>query len=184
MRAAGGLSAHAIEKARHDDLGEFEAVYREYKHTVYGLCLRKTNDAADAEDLTQEVFFQVYCKVNSLRDQASFKSWLFRVTMNTILMHFRKRKTETMRLRHLTDSETGPTLDALQTPAVVCEPLKRLALARAIGGLPRCRRAAVVLHDIKGLSHHEVALSLGVSLNTAKSNLCRAHLQLRGVLRD
>ena len=184
MRAAGASSVHATEKVRYGDLGGFEAVYREYKHTVYALCLRKTSHAADAEDLTQEVFLQVYRKVNSLRDEAAFKGWLFRVTMNTILMHFRKRRMEAMPLHYLADSETSPILDTLQTLTVVCEPIERIALARAIGSLPKCRRAAVVLHDIKGMSHREVALSLGVSLNTAKSNLCRARRQLRGILRD
>jgi RNA polymerase sigma-70 factor (ECF subfamily) len=184
MRAAGASSAHAIEKVRCDDRGGFEAVYREYKHNVYALCLRKTSDVADAEDLTQEVFLQVHRKVNSLRDEAAFKGWLFRVTMNTILMHFRKRRMDALPLNYLGDTETSPILDTLQALSVVCEPIERIALARAIGGLPKCRRAAVVLHDIKGMSHREVALSLGVSLNTAKSNLCRARRQLRGILRD
>jgi RNA polymerase sigma-70 factor, ECF subfamily len=183
MRAPEALSAHAIKKVRYGDLDGFEAVYREYRHTVYALCLRKTSDVADAEDLTQEVFLQVHRKVNSLRDEAAFKGWLFRVTMNTILMHFRKRRMDALPLHYLADSDTSPILGTLQVLTVVCEPTERIALARAIGGLPQCRRAAVVLHDIKGMSHREVALFLGVSLNTAKSNLCRARRQLRGILR-
>jgi RNA polymerase sigma-70 factor (ECF subfamily) len=178
------FSVHAIEEAKGGDPRAFEALYREYSGRVYSLCLRKTNDVGDAEDLTQEVFLQVYRKVNSLRDEVAFKSWLFRVTMNIILMHFRKRRHWASSLYFL-DNETSPILDVSKTlicPA--CEPAERIALARAIGGLPKCRRTVLVLHDIEGMSHREIAESLGVSLNTAKSNLCRARRQLRGILLD
>jgi hypothetical protein len=90
-----------------------------------------------------------------------------------------------MSLHYVLDPKTSAILDIsemLATPG--CDPIERVALARAIGGLPKCRRAMVVLHDIKGLSHREIAESLGVSLTGAKSNLSRAHRQLRGVLVD
>jgi RNA polymerase sigma-70 factor, ECF subfamily len=184
MKTTVEFSVHAIERAKVGDPGAFEALYREHRRSVYALCLRKTNDVGDAEDLTQEVFLQVYQKVNSLRDEVAFKSWLFRVTMNIILMHFRKRRPWASSFYFL-DSETSSVLDvseALTCPG--CEPAERIALARAIGGLPKCRRTVLVLHDIEGMSHREIAESLGVSLNTAKSNLCRARRQLRGILLD
>jgi RNA polymerase sigma-70 factor (ECF subfamily) len=184
MRTTLKFSVHAIEEAKGGDPSAFEALYREYSRSVYSLCLQKTNDVGDAEDLTQEVFLQVYRKVSSLRDEVAFKSWLFRVTMNIILMHFRKRRQWASSL-YLLDSETSPVLDVSQTLLCPgCEPAERIALARAIGGLPKCRRTVLVLHDIEGMSHREIAESLGVSLNTAKSNLCRARRQLRGILRD
>jgi RNA polymerase sigma-70 factor (ECF subfamily) len=105
--------------------------------------------------------------------------------MNAILMHFRKGHVLLMSLHYVLDPKTSAVLniaEMLTTPG--CDPIERVALARAIGGLPKCRRAMVVLHDIKGMSHAEIAESLGVSLTTAKSNLSRARRQLRGVLVD
>ena len=105
--------------------------------------------------------------------------------MNAILMHFRKGHVLVMSLHYVLDPKTSAVLDMaemLATPG--CEPIERVALARAIGGLPKCRRTMVLLHDIKGMSHREIAESLGVSLTGAKSNLSRAHRQLRGVLVD
>jgi len=164
-------------------MDEFEALYRQYNKTVYALCLRNTHNASDAEDLTQEVFLQVHRKISTLRNYSAFKSWLYRVTTNAILMHFRKQHVLVMSLHCVQDPKTSAVLDVsemLVTPG--CEPIERVALARAIGGLPKCRRAMVVLHDINGMSHREIAESLGVSLTTAKSNLSRAHQQLRGAL--
>src|SRR3954451_3005490 len=185
MRRPAEVSTHQIEQLKGGNVYAFEALYHQYKQTVYALCLRNTHNVADAEDLTQEVFLQVHRRISSLRDYAAFKSWLYRVTMNAILMHFRKCHVLVISLHYVLDPKTSAVLDIaemLASPA--CEPIERVALARAIGGLPKCRRAMVVLHDIKGMSHAEIAESLGVSLTTAKSNLSRARRQLRGVLVD
>ena len=185
MRRPAEVSTCQIEQLKGGNTHAFEALYRQHKQTVYGLCLRNTHNVADAEDLTQEVFLQVHRRISSLRKHAAFKSWLYRVTMNAILMHFRKSHVLVMSLHYVLDPKTSAVLDIaelLATPG--CEPIERVALARAIGELPKCRRTMVVLHDIKGMSHREIAESLGVSLTGAKSNLSRAHRQLRGVLVD
>lgn len=173
-----------IEQVKAGNVLAFDALYSKYKRTVYALCLRSTKDTADAEDLTQEVFLQVYRRVSSLRNSAAFKSWLFRVTMNIVLMHSRKRRVLPISIHYIVDSETSTIEDVVEMFAnPVSEPIERIALARAIGNLPKRRRAVFLLHDIKGMSHGEIAAFLGVSLNTTKSNLSRAHHQLRGMLR-
>ena len=185
MRRSAGLSIHQIEQVKSGDTHAFEALYHQYNRRVYALCLRNTHNAADAEDLTQEVFLQVHRRISGLRNCAAFKSWLYRVTMNAILMYFRTQHVLVMSLHHVLNPKTSAVLDVaemLTTPG--CEPIERVALARAIGALPKCRRAMVVLHDIKGMSHREIAEHLGVSLTTAKSNLSRARRQLRGILVD
>jgi len=175
---------YAIEQVKAGNMLAFNDLYDKYKRTVYALCLRGTKDAADAEDLTQEVFLQVYRRVSSLRNGAAFKSWLFRVATNIILMHARRRGASPMSLHYIIDPETSAVVDVIETlVSPVREPIERIALARAIGDLPKCRRTVLVLHDIKGLTHREIAASLGVSLNTTKSNLSRAHHQLRRILR-
>ena len=185
MRRPAEGSTYQIEQLNGGNIHAFEALYHQYKQRVYALCLRNTHNVADAEDLTQEVFLQVHRMISSLRNYAAFKSWLYRMTMNAILMHFRKSHVLVMSLHYVLDPKTSAVLDMaemLATPG--CDPIVQIALARAIGGLPKCRRAMVVLHDIKGMSHREIAESLGVSLTTAKSNLSRARRQLRGVLVD
>ena len=180
-----GLSAHEIEQLKAGNALAFEALYNKYKSTVYGLCLRNVKDSGDAEDLTQEVFLQVYRRVCTLRDGSAFKSWLFKVATNIILMHSRRRRISTISLHYILESATSAVVDIVQTlvsPAF--EPIERITLARAIGGLPKCRRTVFVLYDIKGMSHREIAASLGVSINTTKSNLSRARDQLRNILRS
>jgi RNA polymerase sigma-70 factor (ECF subfamily) len=184
MGTLDGLSAYEIEQVKAGDVLAFEALYSKYRRTVYGLCLRSIKDVGDAEDLTQEVFLQVYRRVCTLRDGAAFKSWLFRVTTNIILMHSRRRRIVPISLQYILECATSAVSDivqALTSPAR--EPIERITLVRAIGGLPKCRRTVLVMHDIKGMSHREIAASLGVSINTSKSNLSRAHRQLRGSLR-
>lgn len=178
------ISAHEIEQVKAGDALAFETLYNRYKQPVYALCLRSTKHVADAEDLTQEVFLQVYRRISSLRNSAAFKSWLFRVATNIILMHARRRRALPTALQYVVDYETSAMVDLVEvliSPG--CEPAERIALARAIGDLPKCRRAVLLLHDIQGMSHREIAASLGVSLGTTRSNLFRAHHQLRGVLR-
>jgi len=185
MKHPAELRTYEIEQLKRGNVDAFEALYHQHKQAVYALCLRTTHNVADAEDLTQEVFLQVHRRIGSLRDHAAFKSWLYRVTMNAILMHFRKGHVLVMSLHYVLDPKTSAILniaEMLATPG--CDPIERVALARAIGDLPKRRRAMVVLHDIKGMSHAEIAESLGVSLTTAKSNLSRARRQLRGVLVD
>lgn len=185
MRVPRPVTAHSIEDVKKGDPRAFEALYHEYKRVVYGLCLRVTKDAADAEDITQEVFLQVYRTVSSLRNNAFFRSWLYKVTTNLILMHCRKRKMLSVSIHYVPDGETPSVLDVAQIlTSPLFEPIERIALSRAIGDLPKCRRTVLLLHDIKGMSHREIAASLGVSLNTTKSNLSRAHHQLRRVLRS
>jgi RNA polymerase sigma-70 factor (ECF subfamily) len=177
------LSAHEIDRVKAGDALAFESLYHKYRRPVFALCLRSTKHVADAEDLTQDVFLQVYRRISSLRNGAAFKSWLFRVATNVILMYWRRRRLP-MSLQYYLDYETSTIVDRVQaliTPG--CEPSDRIALARAISDLPKCRRAVLVLHDIQGMSHREIAALLGVSLSVAKSNLSRAHHHLRGVLR-
>jgi RNA polymerase sigma-70 factor (ECF subfamily) len=180
-----GISACEIERVKAGDALAFEALYNKYKSTVYSLCLRNVKKTGDAEDLTQEVFLQVYRRVCTLRDGSAFKSWLFKVTTNIILMRSRRRTISTISLHYILESATSAVVDIVQTlvsPAL--EPIQRITLARAIGDLPKCRRTVLMLYDIKGMSHREIAASLGVSINTTKSNLSRAHSQLRGILRS
>src|SRR5258705_6656381 len=168
-----------VERARNGDITAFGELYTLYKTPVYNLCFRLTKGVADAEDLTQEVFLQVFRKVNGFRGEAAFGSWLYRVATNVAMMHLRKRCVEEVPIEvlELRSSALLPT----STPGSRdrCDPVKRIALLRALRGLSNNKRTLIFLYDINGFTHNEVAQSLGVTASTSKSRLYQAHRKLR-----
>jgi RNA polymerase sigma-70 factor (ECF subfamily) len=169
-----------VERAKNGDFTAFGELYTLYKTRVYNLCFRLTKGAAaDAEDLTQEVFLQVFRKVKSFRGEAAFGSWLYRVATNIVMMHLRKRRIEEVPIEVL--ELRSSTLLYSSTPGSRdrCDPVKRIALLRALRGLSRNGRTLISLYDINGFTHHEVAQSLGVTASTSKARLYQAHRKLR-----
>jgi RNA polymerase sigma-70 factor (ECF subfamily) len=162
------------------NLPTFELIYQRYHRRTYSLCLRMTNSQTEAEDLTQEVFIQLFRKVGSFRGDSAFSTWLHRLTINQVLMHFRRRS-----IKNEKTSETGEMPE--QTVNGTANPNKmpvidRIALKNAIGELPNGYRNVFVLHDVEGFEHEEVARMLGISVGTSKSQLHKARLKLRGLL--
>lgn len=182
MRPTNTLPVTLLQNTSRGDAAAFASLYDLYKRGVYALCLRMTKDVLDAEDLTQEVFLRVYRKINTFRGDAAFGSWLYRVATNIVLMHLRKRRIQTFFLDYVEELEQRPSRVAAPSTFLRWAPVEHIALARALGALPQRRRKVVVLHDIKGLSHAEVAVHLGIRPNTSKSQLHKAHLKLRNVL--
>ena len=163
--------------------GETEAVgelYVRHRGRVYSLCRRMTRNAADAEDLTQEVFIHLLGQIGSFRGESQFTTWLHRLTVNQVLMRLRRdsrRKSlmpDYVKQQHSTARKSNPS-----TPPPV---LDRISLEAALSQLPAGYRSAFVLHDIEGYSHEEVAGMLGCSLGTSKSQLHKARRRLRRLL--
>lgn len=134
----------------------------------------------DAEDMTQEVFVQVYRKIGSFRGEAAFTTWLHRLTVNQILMHFRKRsvRMETM----MEEGDVGKTIQSRTDGPRLMPVVDRIALEQAILKLPPGYRRVFILHDIEGFGHEEVARILDCSQGTSKSQLHKARLKLRKIL--
>jgi RNA polymerase sigma-70 factor, ECF subfamily len=175
--------AEAIEKAKNGDVRGYETLYHQHKRQIYSLCLRCTGNVFDAEDLTQEVFLQVYRKISTFRGDAKFGSWLHRVGLNLVLMDARRRHLDQVSLSSFpkrTEGSVAPELPVRE--CVVSLPLERVALGRAISTLSRARRDVVLLHDVKGYTHREVAECLGCAVGTSQSQLYKAHLALRDML--
>ena len=118
------------QSAAGGDMSAFEQLYERHHRRVYSLCLRMTSNTAEAEDLTQEVFIQLYRKTGSFRGESAFTTWLHRLTVNQVLMHFRKRG---VKMEQTTDDGETPiqivqgTEDPSRMPIV-----DRIALERAI----------------------------------------------------
>lgn len=162
------------------NIAAFELLYERYHRRTYSLCLRMTSSQTESEDLTQEVFIQLFRKIGSFRGESAFSTWLHRLTVNQVLMHFRRRS-----VKNEKTSEDGEMPEQIvpgtenQTKMPV---LDRIALKRAIEQLPPGYKSAFVLHDIEGYEHEEVAKILGISVGTSKSQLHKARLKLRGLL--
>src|SRR6185295_12096483 len=162
------------------DTSAFERLYEQHHRRVYSLCLRMLGGAGQAEDLTQEVFLQVHRKLGSFRGDSAFTTWLHRLTVNQVLMHFRKRG---VKLEHT--SEEGDFSSIVETPLQSTRRISmvdRIALERAVSELPPGYRTVFVLHDVEGYEHEEIASTLGVTVGTSKSQLHKARMRLRELL--
>lgn len=158
----------------------FEEVFRLHHRRVYSLCLRMIGNSAEAEDLTQDVFLQVFRKLGTFRGESAFTTWLHRLTVNQVLMHFRKNYVTKEQLTE--DGEMPAGIMFAQNRFNRMAVLDRLALDEAIVQLPHGCRMVFVLHDVEGLQHSEIASLLGCSIGTSKSQLHRARMRMRFLL--
>jgi RNA polymerase sigma-70 factor, ECF subfamily len=141
-----------------------------------------TGNSAEAEDLTQDVFVQVFRKLDSFRGESTFTTWLHRLTVNQVLMHLRKNY---VKKEQLTEDGEMPSEIMFDRNRINSSPvLDRLALDEAILQLPRGYRIVFVLHDLEGLEHREIASLLGCSIGTSKSQLHKARMRMRLLLKQ
>jgi RNA polymerase sigma-70 factor (ECF subfamily) len=162
------------------DEAAFEEVYRIHHRRVYGLCLRMTQNVAEAEDITQEVFILLHRKAGSFRGESQFNTWLYRLTVNQVLMRFRKSKARREDALDGVEARPGETFGAGRPNT--SQLTDRIALDSALAQLPPGYRAAFILHDVEGYEHEEVAQILGCAVGTSKSQLHKARVKLRKIL--
>lgn len=166
-------SRDLVERSRNGDRRAFERLYRRNVERVYALCLRMTADEAAAEELTQQTFIRVWERLGTFRGDSAFSTWLHRVAANLVKESWRsekRRRDRVLSVPDLTAHDVGRE-DGL--------PVERVALERAIAELPEGARTALVLYDIEGYRHREVAEMLGVTVGTVKSQVHRARRLLR-----
>src|SRR5918912_19155 len=147
------------QRAAAGDMPAFEELYERHHRRVYSLCLRMTGNQAEAEDLAQEAFIQLYRKIGSFRGESAFTTWLHRLTVNQVLMHFRKKG---VRVEQTTEDGDVPAQVVAGTENPNSMPVvDRIALDRAISQLPPGYRTVFILHDVEGHEHEEIARMLG-----------------------
>jgi RNA polymerase sigma-70 factor (ECF subfamily) len=176
--------AEAIDKAKGGDAYSFEILYSMHKRRVYSLCLRMTGNTAEAEDLTQEAFLQLYRKIATFRGESAFSTWLHRLSVNVVLMHLRKKGLPEVSLEETMEpqQEDGPKRDIGARDNVLAGSIDRVNLERAIESLPPGYRIIFVLHDVEGYEHNEIAEMMGCSIGNSKSQLHKARMKLRDIL--
>jgi len=175
----------AIEGAKQGDAESFEVLYGLHKRRVYSLCLRMTGHAAEAEDLTQEAFLQLYRKIATFRGESAFSTWLHRLSVNVVLMHLRKKGLLEVSLDETLEphSENSPRKDVGIRDKVLAGSIDRINLQRSIESLPPGYRIAFVLHDVEGYEHNEIAEMMGCSIGNSKSQLHKARMKLRELVK-
>src|SRR5262249_22702183 len=151
---------------------------------VYSLCLRMTANTAAAEDLTQEAFLQLFRKIATFRGEAAFSTWLHRMAVNVVLMQLRKKGLSVVALEDPTESDgAAPRKEPGADDVRLVGSIDRLRLRNAIGELPPGYRTIFLLHDVEGYEHNEIAAMVGCSIGNSKSQLHKARMKLRELLK-
>lgn len=182
----GGLTeAEAIRRAQAGDESAFQFLYELHKRRVYSLCLRMMKNPVDAEDLAQEAFLQLFRKIGSFRGESAFSTWLHRMTVNVVLMHLRKKGLNTASLDEMLEptQEDTPKREFGTEDEALVGAIDRVTLDRMVADLPEGYRAIFVLHDVEGFEHNEIAGMVGCSVGNSKSQLHKARLKLREMLK-
>ena len=155
-----------IRRAQAQDKAAFEILYRRTVDKVYGLCLRMTGSAAEADDCVQEAFIQAWTKLDKFRGDASFGTWMHRVAVNAVLGRMRKSKREHDRIQAV--GEIAPAPESIGDSSGLND------LEEAVNQLPSGARHVFVLHAVYGYSHEEAGEMLGIAAGTSKAQLHRA----------
>lgn len=173
-----------ITRAQEGDESAFEMLYRQHRRRIFSICLRMVRNVADAEDLAQEAFLQAFRKLHTFRGDAAFSTWLHRLTVNVVLMRFRKRHISELPLEETPGPEDSRDEQAaIRTDdMLLIRSVDRITLERVIQELPPGYQLIFVLHDVLGYEHSEIAEILNCSVGNSKSQLHKARLKLREML--
>lgn len=176
--------AELIARAKNGEESAFEALFHAYKRRIYFLCLRMIGNAAEAEELMQEAFLQLFRKIKTFRGEAAFSTWLHRVAMNITLMRLRKRKLKDVPMENGDDDENAerPERQYGSVDLTLTGLVDRVCLSAAVAKLPKGYKCVFELHDVLGYEHNEIAEMLGCSVGNSKSQLHKARLRLRKLL--
>jgi RNA polymerase sigma-70 factor (ECF subfamily) len=172
-----------VKRAQQGDAEAFAALFHAHKARVYSICVRMTNNTAQAEDLTQDAFLQVFRKLSTFKGNSALSTWLYRIAVNTVLMHFRKKALKQVSLDEPSSHDAKQvrreygSRDGRLTGSV-----DRIALTRAIKDLPAGYRRIFLLHEVEGYEHQEIADLLDCSVGNSKSQLHKAKLRIREFL--
>jgi len=172
-----------VQRAQRGDEEAFAALFHSHRNRVYSVCLLMTRNVADAEDLTQDAFLQVFRSIGNFRGDSAFSTWLHRVAVNTVLMKRRRKSPPTFSL----DEPVSPDSPSLRLELGKSDPnlsgaIDRISLRRAIQELPAGCRKIFGLHEVQGYQHHEIADLLNCTVGNSKSQLHKAKRKMRDLL--
>jgi RNA polymerase sigma-70 factor, ECF subfamily len=177
------MDSEVIKRAQQGDADAFASLFNTHKARIYSLCLRMTNNTAEAEDLTQDAFLQVFRKLPTFRGDSALSTWLYRIAVNTVLMHFRKKTLRQFSLDEPYEHEGKLVYREYGSrDGRLASSVDRIALIQAIKELPDGYRTIFLLHEVDGYEHREIAELLDCSVGNSKSQLHKAKLRIREFL--
>ena len=153
-----------------------ERLWREYHTRLLGFIEARVRDPATSEDILQEVFLKVHSRIETLRDSNKLESWVYQITRNAIIDHYRSRRASVELPEAVAALEEDPT-DRERREMAGC-------LLPMVESLPESYRDAVKLSEIEGLTQSEVAVRNGLSLSGAKSRVQRGRAMLKSQLQE
>ena len=167
------ISQDTIQNAAQGDMGAFEELYRAYSHYVYNVAWRMLTHREDAEEVTQDVFYVVFKNLKNFRFESSFKTWVYRITVNQAINHLKKNsRRQSQAQDDLKDQNLTAAKDDIKES--FDKEHRERAIEVLLGTLNSDQRACVVLRNIEGLSYQEIADVLRIPINTVRSRLKRA----------
>lgn len=174
-----------VKRAQQGDSEAFASLFHAHKARIYSVCLRMTNNTAQAEDLTQDAFLQVFRKLNTFKGNSALSTWLYRIAVNTVLMHFRKKALKQVSLDEPSSHDAKMVRREYGSrDGRLSGSVDRITLTRAIKDLPAGYRTIFLLHEVDGYEHQEIAKILKCSVGNSKSQLHKAKLRIREFLAD
>jgi len=179
-----------VERVQSGDVAAFDILVRKYRERLYGIIYNLTSNREDAADLTQEAFIKAFSSINRFKGRSAFFTWLYRIGVNTALSHLkRNRFRRFFSLEHIQDE--GSSAQVLEMLAAKHKSEKGALLSElqeklneAMQKLSPKHRTVVVLFEIEGLSHQEIADIVGCSVGTVRSRLHYAKQQLQADLKQ
>ena len=168
-----------LGRSQQGQLEAMEGLYNLYKKKVFGLAYRLTRNQQVAEDLTQDILLKIFSSIQDVRQAGLFPAWVYRLSVNTCYSYLRRERSLEQKLSLIApeeENQIGQDYD----PAA-----RELAAAvqEALSYLPEKLRIVFVLHEVEGLTHEEIGAMLGCQPGTSKSQLFKARLKLRKILR-
>jgi RNA polymerase sigma-70 factor, ECF subfamily len=172
-----------VKRAQRGESDAFADLFHAHKARIYSICLRMTNNTAQAEDLTQDAFLQVFRKISTFKGNSALSTWLYRIAVNTVLMHFRKKALKQISLDEPSSHDaTMVRREYGSRDGRLAGSVDRITLTRAIKDLPPGYRTIFLLHEVEGYEHQEIAKILKCSVGNSKSQLHKAKLRIREFL--
>lgn len=167
-----------LERARNGDDEAFSLLIENYEKYVYNVILRIVEEKEEAKDIAQETFIKAYMSIKTFRKDSSFRTWIYRIAVNTAMDYLRKKVRSKVNL--VTAAEDELEIKSFQTAEEVIEQKLTVEMVRReISKLPVDYKIALILRDIEGMNYEEIASILKVNLGTVKSRIWRARNLLR-----